>query len=287
MMICTFLLVPFARGQRADYLRINEVLSGNTESLQDEYGKHSPWIEIYNKSYAKVNIGGCYLTNDSTNKTKYLIPKEGSSMLIPARGHLLFWAEGETQKGALHINFSLDSQKSNWIALYNSNGKDLIDSVTIPPLKENQSWGRVEDGVGEWSFVETPTPRTNNKLVEQSESIARFKKYDSVGIGMTITAMCVVFSALILLWWAFSLIGKISMKATSCNIKKESKEEHSNNPQTAKTSGEVYAAIAMALSEMEEEAHDLEEHRLTIEKVHRTYSPWNSKIYAMLPKPRK
>lgn len=40
-------------------LRINEVLVYNDSNYVDDFGKHSPWIEIFNTAYNKVDIGGC------------------------------------------------------------------------------------------------------------------------------------------------------------------------------------------------------------------------------------
>jgi hypothetical protein len=45
--------------------------------------------------------------------------------------------------------------------------------------------------------------------------------------------------------------------------------------------GAVIAAIAMALTEQSDDVHDIEKTELTIQKVSRRYSPWNSKIYNM------
>ena len=45
--------------------------------------------------------------------------------------------------------------------------------------------------------------------------------------------------------------------------------------------GEVFAAIAAALYEVAEDVHDLENTVLTINRVARNYSPWNSKIYGV------
>ena len=44
-------------------------------------------------------------------------------------------------------------------------------------------------------------------------------------------------------------------------------------------SGEAIAAIAAALSEHFGEGHDIEDTILTIRRMKRAYSPWNSKIY--------
>ncbi|GHT06183.1 hypothetical protein AGMMS49525_14210 [Bacteroidia bacterium] len=45
-------------------------------------------------------------------------------------------------------------------------------------------------------------------------------------------------------------------------------------------SGEVFAAIALALSDTTE-VHDLESNVLTFHNVTNNYSPWSSKIYSL------
>ena len=51
--------------------------------------------------------------------------------------------------------------------------------------------------------------------------------------------------------------------------------------------GEVFAAIAMAMHEMQSDVHDVEETVLTITRVKRSYSPWSSKIYTLRETPHK
>jgi Na+-transporting methylmalonyl-CoA/oxaloacetate decarboxylase gamma subunit len=46
-------------------------------------------------------------------------------------------------------------------------------------------------------------------------------------------------------------------------------------------SGEVNAAIATALFLYMDEMHDVEKKVMTIKKVSKSYSPWNSKIYGL------
>jgi len=48
-----------------------------------------------------------------------------------------------------------------------------------------------------------------------------------------------------------------------------------------KLSGEVCAAISMALVELDNEVHDIEHTILTISRTQRPYSPWSSKIYGI------
>jgi len=99
---------------------------------------------------------------------------------------------------------------------------------------------------------------------------------DPWGIGMTITAMAVVFIGLALLVFAFKIIGKTAIRISRYRAKKAGGHDHH-----AMIPGEVIAAIASALYEVAEGTHDLENTVLTIHKVARAYSPWSSKIYGL------
>lgn len=285
------------KAQSATSLRINEILVANDQNYQDDYGLHNAWIEIFNTSFASVNIEGCYLTNDKNNPTKYPIPKGDILTVIKPRQHALFWADGMPRRGTFHVNFTLDPNKENYIALYDSNGKTLIDEVTIPAgIPVDHSYARKEDGSATWvikggeeahSYV---TPSTNNMTLEKNEKIENFKKHDADGFGMAIIAMSVVFCGLLLLFISFKIVGNISiklgernaMKATGITDKAEAKEKNLGSH-----TGEEAAAIAMALHEYMNDAHDVEDMILTINKVKRTYSPWSSKIYTLRQTPKR
>ena len=282
--------------QRATSLKINEVLVTNEQNYQDDYGLHNAWIEIFNTSFASVNIEGCYLTNDKDNPTKYPIPKGDVLTLIKPRQHILIWADGMPNRGTFHESFTLDPSKENYIALYDSNGKTLIDEITVPAgMLADQSYAREEDGSANWvikgggehSYV---TPSTNNMTLDKNEKIENFKKHDADGFGMAIIAMSVVFIGLILLYVSFKIVGNIAvklgkrnaMKAIGITDKVEAKEKNLGSH-----SGEEAAAIAMALHEFMNDAHDVEDMILTINKVKRTYSPWSSKIYTLRQTPKR
>ena len=282
--------------QRATSLKINEVLVTNEQNYQDDYGLHNAWIEIFNTSFASVNIEGCYLTNDKDNPTKYPIPKGDVLTLIKPRQHILFWADGMPNRGTFHVSFTLDPSKENYIALYDSNGKTLIDEITVPAgMLADQSYAREEDGSANWvikgggehSYV---TPSTNNMTLDKNEKIENFKKHDADGFGMAIIAMSVVFIGLILLYVSFKIVGNIAvklgkrnaLKARGITDKVEAKEKNLGSH-----SGEEAAAIAMALHEFMNDAHDVEDMILTINKVKRTYSPWSSKIYTLRQTPKR
>ena len=281
------LLVSFgAKAQRATSMRINEVLVINEDNFVDDYGKRHGWIELFNTSAGTVNIAGCFLTDDKNNPKKYPIPKGDVLTQIPPHQHTLFWADGEPNRGTFHVNFTLDPSKENYIALYDADGRTLIDEITVPAAQRpDVSYGRVIDGQEEWAQLTKVTPSTNNLTLDSNEKIENFKNNDSLGIGMTITAMAVVFLGLLLLYLIFKQVGKAAIAASKRNAEKAGAPVSASAPD--EVSGEVFAAIATALYEMSDDNHDIEHTVLTIRKVRRAYSPWSSKIYSLRETPRK
>lgn len=281
------LLISFGvKAQRPTSLRINEVLVINQDNYLDDYGKKNAWIEIFNNSAGTVDIKGCFLTNDKNNPRKYMIPKGDVLTKIHPRQHSLFWADNDPNRGTFHLNFTLDPNKENYIALYDSDGRTLIDSLTVPAGQiADVSYGRSLDGAGEWTKLTKVTPSTNNVTLDSNEKIDNFKQNDALGIGMTITAMVVVFTGLLLLYLVFKQIGKLAISVSKRNTKKAGENTPLANP--GEVSGEVFAAIATALYEFTEDVHDMENTVLTIRKVTRNYSPWSSKIYGLRELPKK
>ena len=279
-------------------LLLNEVLIDNESNFQDDYGVHSAWIEIFNKSYGSADLAGCYLklSNQPGDTTTYFIPKGDVLTLVKPRQHALFWVDGEPNRGTFHTNFKLDSLNANWIGLYDS-GKKLLDQVTVPAgaLKANQSYARSSDAAKEWevkgeSADKYVTPSTNNKTLNSNAKMEKFEQHDSVGIGMSISAMSVVFCGLILLYISFKIVGKVSVnlsKRNAMRVKGITDKQEAKEKQLGEAPGEVFAAISMALHEMQSDVHDVEDTVLTITRVKRSYSPWSSKIYTLRETPHR
>mgnify|MGYP002551487570 CR=1 FL=1 len=272
---------------------IDKVLNGHSPVYYCNWmdiASHTPEYN-YTKTWHYLNID-----EGQTLETMPRNPKGDVLTLIKPRQHALFWADGMPNRGTFHVNFTLDPDKENYIALYDSNGKTLIDEVTIPAGQlADRSYAREKDGSANWvvkgggehSYV---TPSTNNMTIDKNPKIENFKKHDSIGIGMAIIAMSVVFIGLVLLYLSFKAVGNIAvrlgkknaMKATGITDKTEAKEKNLGSH-----TGEETAAIAMALHEYLNDAHDVEDMILTINKVKRTYSPWSSKIYTLRQTPRR
>jgi len=286
ILLFTLLFSLGVQAQRVTSMRINEVLVINEDNFVDDYGKRSGWIELYNTSAGTVNLGGCFLTNDRNNPRKYPIPKGDVLTKVSPRQHLLFWADGNADKGTFHVNFVLDPTKENYVALYDADGKTLVDEIVIPAGQlADVSYGRLIDGLPEWSILKKVTPSTNNLTLDSNEKLENFKLNDSLGLGMTVTAMAVVFLGLIILYLVFKQVGKLSVSASQRRAKKASGEVHQEL--SGEISAEVLAAIGTALYELDEDVHDIENTVLTIQKVKRNYSPWSSKIYGLREIPKK
>ncbi|MDR0419419.1 MAG: OadG family protein [Prevotellaceae bacterium] len=288
--VCFFLLsfiVGNAIAQTKSDLKLNEILVVNDEDYQDDFGKHSSWIEVFNNSYGTVDVGGCFLTTDLSNPKMYPIQKNDVLTAIAPRQHVIFWADGKPTRGTFHLNFTLDTAK--FIALISSDGRTIIDSITFPKQSADISYGRLIDGVGEWGYLEKTTPSTNNFLPELDAANIRFKEHDPWGVAMTLTAMSVVFVALILLYLFFRTIGKMAIRFSKTKVEHHEIAQKEDMPKVKKghTSGEVFAAIAYAIHQYQQDLQDIESTVLTINKVARTYSPWSSKIYGLRETPNK
>ena len=279
-------------------LLLNEVLIDNQNNFQDDYGLHSAWIEIFNKSYGSADLAACLLKVSSQpgDTVTYFIPKGDILTLVKPRQHALFWADGEPNRGTFHTSFKLNPETANWVGLFDS-GRKLLDQVVIPAgtLGPNQSYARISDGAADWevkggSKDKYVTPSTNNKTLDSNAKMEKFEEHDSAGIGMAISAMSVVFCGLILLYISFKIVGKISVnlsKRNAMRVKGITNKQEAKEKQLGEAPGEVFAAIAMAMHEMQSNVHDVEDTVLTITRVKRSYSPWSSKIYTLRETPQR
>ena len=118
------------------------------------------------------------------------------------------------------------------------------------------------------------------KRMTQAEKNQNAAENDGWGGAITIIAMCIVISALVVLSILFMIFGKVS-EALLTKKKKEAKAaaDHAPTEDNGLASGEVIAAISIALKEYFSHPHDVEETHLTIRRLQKAYSPWNSKIY--------
>lgn len=289
-----------AQGRRG--LRINEVMIVNdSTSVVDDFGQYSAWVELFNSTFSPLEISSVFLTNDPDRPTLYPVPLGDVNTEIPTRQHVLFWADGQPNKGTFHMSFTFTSGQDNYIAIYDADGKSLIDEITVPAsLKPGQTYARKIDGEGgtgnadAWEIRDGSddkyiTPSSNNIIKSTNTKVDMFAEQDARGGGMAVMAMCIVFSALLVLATCFYIISCIGASVSARRKEKalaETRPDIVSEGRPEHDSGEEIAAIAMALHD-HLDAHDRENTVLTINKVRRAYSPWSSKIYSLRELPRR
>jgi len=120
-------------------IKINEV-SANNKVFVNESFKKSDWIELYNTTSAKIDLGGMMLSDKLSQPDKYVIP-EGT--VIPAHGYLIIWCDNES--GELHAPFKLDNKQNNAVVLTASD-YSWADTLQYTGHTGFQSVGLYPDG---------------------------------------------------------------------------------------------------------------------------------------------
>ena len=311
-LLCGALLLSGASsvfGQGAKNIVINEVMTNNTASIQDEFGKHEAWIELENTSFTTYNIRGMYLTTDRSVldqnmsvperiKRMSIIPSGDARTSLGGRQHIVFFGNSNPAQGKLHLTVRLPMSEPVWIALYNGNAVEIIDSVTIPPLAADQSFARQN---GKWTLKapQNVTPGTDNFIKTDETKDAKLKREDPHGFGITLLAMGIVFTCLAVLFLFFTLFGMVMrhmetakkmanaqpIKPITKTVEKTAEIGHKTGiilQEGLKTKGidkEVYmAVIGMALKQYEDDVHDVESGVITIKQKS---SSWNDEFLQM------
>lgn len=121
-----------------------------------------------------------------------------------------------------------------------------------------------------------------------TDEAEEFVQSDPYGLIMALFGMGIVFMALLMFYLIFSntpVLFTASFRQKLKNLLKSEKNHKAlanlTAEKTPELSGEVNAAIAVAIHLYRNELHDLEDTVLTIKKVSRIYSPWSSKIYGL------
>lgn len=160
--------------------------------------------------------------------------------------------------------------------------EDLVSQETLSVASisnENAVSGQIVEAV---EVAQEVADSNVSKPLTKYEKAENLKGNDEHGFIVTIVAMIILLSALAVLYVLFLGFGKVSSHlqakkklAAQGKTKKDLPMEKQDLD-----SGEVIAAISMALAQ-HFDAHDIEDNVLTMKRMKRAYSPWNSKIYNM------
>ncbi|SFW18400.1 Oxaloacetate decarboxylase, gamma chain [Prevotellaceae bacterium HUN156] len=281
-------------------IKLNEVMTDNHASLIDEYGVRHAWVEIANISHSTYNIRGMYITTDRSVlnqqmnvperiKRMSIIPNGDVRTDLSGRQLVVFQLGSSPAQGSLHLSVPVDASQPTWIALYNGNATQLIDSITVPVLAADQSFARIANNglATDWEVksADRVTPGIQNMTTVSESKVEKFKREDPHGFGMAVMAMGIVFFCLALLWITFTLFGLLMrhmetakrvvrqqpIKPITKTVEKTLEVGHRTGiilQEGLKTKGidkEVYmAVIGMALKQYQDDVHDVESGIITI-----------------------
>lgn len=155
------------------HVLITEVMTNNQGSLQDQFEEPSDWIEITNLGNAAVNLHS-WSVADTRTKTPWFLPQ---IVLEPSQS-IIVYASGRNLpdiKTPLHTDFRL-RKTGDQLLLFNEQMK-LMDSVNIPALPIDISWGRDSTDTNVFGYLLQSSPgifleqKTHSTLVDQSALI--------------------------------------------------------------------------------------------------------------------
>lgn len=142
-------------------VRINEVMASNQNTLADNAGQYSDWIELHNTTATSIDLANYYLTDDYSNLKKFRFTSSAGQVVVPANGYLLVWASGVVGRGVIHTSFSLSAEGEK-VALVLPDGVTLVDSLSYGPQRMDVSYGRFPNGGTVLKYFAAPTPGLAN-----------------------------------------------------------------------------------------------------------------------------
>ena len=141
---------------------INEAQSDNFITYADGAGEFEDWVELHNPTNAPIDISGYYMSDRLDRPMKWQVPSTaGDSTVIPPGGFLVLFADENGSQGWNHMNFKLSSLGEP-IALRSPDGFSVADSVFMPSIMQDRSWGRQFDAHPDWVEFFIPTPDASN-----------------------------------------------------------------------------------------------------------------------------
>ena len=154
----SYTLDPTATGAN---IIITEFMADNDETIRDEDGDASDWIEIFNAGANPVNLAGWSLTDATNNLTKWSFP----AVTINPNSFMLIFASGKDRTnviGRLHTDFRLSNNPEGYLALVDDEGNVVSEFRNYPAQREDVSYGRDRIDPNIIGFFTVPTPGAPN-----------------------------------------------------------------------------------------------------------------------------
>ncbi len=166
------IFVVFSSG--AQDLIINEVMSDNESFAIDDMAQYFDWIEIYNPTDNDIALNEYYLSDDIDDMKKWRFP----NATINSNEYLLVYASDKdyNTKGFMHTNFKINSDGEE---IFLVNGNVVCDNINVPDLLKDHSYGRKMLDGEVWVVFNSPSPRTENEIMNCIEVSPSSGFYDN------------------------------------------------------------------------------------------------------------
>ncbi len=183
---------------------INEILATNSEVFFDESGNYGDWIELYNSTNEEIDIGGYYFSDSNSQPLKWEIPGGYQQTIIKSKSYLILWADGEENKGPLHLGFKLSREGES--LTITSPGGELIDRVVFGPQERDISYGRDPARFARWLFYNEPTPgKVNNTTGIRTLKLLGFYSFYMDNKAFVWISGCFILILLLVVFFLFRL----------------------------------------------------------------------------------
>lgn len=137
---------------------ISEFMAINSNSIVDEDGEHSDWIELYNTGSESINLEGWFLTDKADNLSKWKFP----AVTLEADKYLIVFASEKNRKVAgqqLHTNFKLSGTGEYLAIVAPDTTVSHAYQPQFPAQRNDVSYGIYH---GQAVYFNTPTPGAGN-----------------------------------------------------------------------------------------------------------------------------
>ena len=140
---------------------LNEVMSSNTNTIEDNEGNTSDWFEIFNNTSTGLDLANYYVSDDAGNIKKFRFSSIPGQIVVPPFGYKIIWASGTISSGSNHTSWSL-SANGEYLSLVAPDGVTIIDDINIPKLKSDISFGRLYSHIDSLVYFNPTSPGVEN-----------------------------------------------------------------------------------------------------------------------------
>ena len=130
---------------KADGVVINEIYAKGSED----------WIEVYNGTDGEIHLREFCLSDSEKNLYKFTCP----DVVLPSGKFIVINGKSSTDLGGYLCNFNI--RRGETIFLVNGITGEIRDSVAVPAMSANESYGRFMEGE-KWYYFNSPTKGTEN-----------------------------------------------------------------------------------------------------------------------------